>query len=141
MVGAASAIKLVRSIFMKGVASLMIEMLQAADAYGVTDEVIASVGKSMDKVAFASHLDWLVTGTAVHCSRRAAELKGSAAMQEEAGLSGEMTLAAKRCHEALEKYDFAARYVDSEPEGWKEIIQYIRVCRGSEDVGIRSCGD
>lgn len=30
--GAASAIKLVRSIYMKGIASLMIEMVEAADA-------------------------------------------------------------------------------------------------------------
>ena len=38
--GAASAIKLVRSIYMKGIASLMIEMLQAADAYDVSEEVV-----------------------------------------------------------------------------------------------------
>lgn len=42
--GAASAIKLVRSIYMKGIAALMIEMLEAANAYGVEDEVIASIG-------------------------------------------------------------------------------------------------
>lgn len=125
--GSASAIKLVRSIFMKGIAVLMIDMLQAADAYGVADEVVASVGKSLDGIAFASHLDRLVTGTALHCTRRAAELKGSVAMQEEAGLNPEMTLAAKHGHEALAKYDFAARYVDSKPAGWQEIIEAIRV--------------
>lgn len=125
--GAASAIKLVRSIYMKGIASLMISMLQAADAYGVADEVVASVGKSMDNIPFTSHLDRLVTGTALHCTRRAAELKGSIAMQEEAGLSPEMTLAAKHGHEALEKYKFATRYVDSKPSGWQEIIEAIRM--------------
>ena len=35
--GTASAIKLIRSIFMKGISALMIETLQAADAYDVTD--------------------------------------------------------------------------------------------------------
>ncbi|WP_368383603.1 NAD(P)-binding domain-containing protein, partial [[Clostridium] symbiosum] len=45
--GAASAIKLVRSIYMKGIASLMIEMLQAADAYDVSEEVVSSIAKSM----------------------------------------------------------------------------------------------
>lgn len=44
--GAASAIKLVRSIYMKGIASLMIEMLQAADAYDVSEEVVSSIAKS-----------------------------------------------------------------------------------------------
>lgn len=125
--GAASAIKLVRSIYMKGTAALMISMLQAADAYGVSEEVVASVSKSMDNIPFTSHLDRLVTGTALHCTRRAAELKGSVAMQEEAGLSPEMTMAAKHAHEALEEYEFAKRYVDSKPSGWKEIIEAIRV--------------
>ena len=125
--GAASAIKLVRSIFMKGIASLMIEMLQAADAYGVSDEVVASVGKSMDGIPFTSHLDRLVTGSALHCTRRAAEMKGSIAMLEEAKLSAEMTAATKHRLEALEPYEFAKRYVDHKPAGWQEIIEAIRV--------------
>lgn len=125
--GSASAIKLVRSIFMKGIASLMIEMLQAADAYGVTEEVVTSVGKSMDNIPFTSHLDRLVTGSALHCTRRAAEMKGSIAMLEEAGLSAEMTTATKHRLEALEPYEFAKTYVDKKPAGYQEIIEAIRV--------------
>jgi 3-hydroxyisobutyrate dehydrogenase-like beta-hydroxyacid dehydrogenase len=125
--GAASAIKLVRSIFMKGIASLMIEMLQGADAYGVTDKVVDSLGASMDHIAFTSHLDRLVTGTALHCTRRAAELKGSIAMLAEAEISPEMTVATKHRLEALEPYEFAKRYVDQKPAGWQEIIEAIRV--------------
>lgn len=125
--GSASAIKLVRSIFMKGIAALMIDTMQAADAYGVSDEIVASLGKSLDGIPFVDHLNRLVTGTALHCTRRAAELKGSVAMQEEAGLNPEMTLASKHGHEALEKYDFAARYIDTKPAGWQEIIEAIRV--------------
>lgn len=125
--GSASAIKLVRSIFMKGIAALMIEMLQAADAHGVADEVVASVGKSLDGIPFTDHLDRLVTGTAIHCVRRAAELKGSIAMLAEDDISPEMTTAAKHRHEALECYEFAKLYVDRKPSGWREIIKAIRV--------------
>lgn len=125
--GSASAIKLVRSIFMKGIAALMIDTMQAADAYGVSEEIVASLSKSLDNIPFQNHLDRLVTGTALHCTRRAAELKGSVAMQEEAGLKPEMALAAKHVHEALAKYEFAARYVDKKPSGWEEIIEAIRV--------------
>lgn len=127
--GAASAIKLVRSIFMKGIAALMIDTMQAADAYDVSDEIVASLSKSLDGIPFVSHLDRIVTGTALHCTRRAAELKGSVAMQEEAGLNPEMTLASKHGHEALEKYEFAKRYVGSKPSGWQEIIEAIRVVK------------
>lgn len=124
--GAASAIKLVRSIYMKGIAALMIEMLQAADAYNVSDEVVASIAKSMDGIPFTSHLDRLVTGSALHCARRAAELKGSIAMLAEVDIASDMTEAAKHRLEALESYDFAERYIDKKPEGWDEIIKTIR---------------
>ena len=73
--GSASAIKLVRSIFMKGIASLMIEMLEGAHAYGVADEVVNSLSKSLDGTPFVSHLNRLVTGTGVHAKRRGHELK------------------------------------------------------------------
>ena len=111
---------------MKGIASLMIEMLQAADAYGVSDEVVASIAKSMDGTPFTSHLDRLVTGTALHCARRAAELKGSIAMLKEAGLTSEMSKAAKRKHEELIPYEFAKQYVEAKPAGWPEIIEKMR---------------
>ena len=124
--GAASAIKLVRSIYMKGIASLMIEMLQAADAYDVSEEVVSSIAKSMDNIPFTSHLDRLVTGTAIHCHRRAAELKGSIAMLEEFGFSSVMTKAAKERMEDMEQFDFAARYVEKKPDGWNEIIQVMK---------------
>lgn len=124
--GDASAIKLVRSIYMKGIAALMIETLQAAEAYGVEEEVVSSISKSMDNIPFTNHLDRLVTSTAIHCRRRADELKGSIAMLKEAGLDDDMAKAAKLRHEKLEPYNFAARYVDNHPKGWKEIINTIK---------------
>ncbi len=124
--GSASAIKLVRSIFMKGIASLMIETMQAADAYDVSEEIVASLSKSLDGIPFAKHLDRLVTGTAIHCTRRAAELKGSIAMLEESHLAPEMATAAKHRHEALAPYKFAEKYVNEKPKGWQDIIEAIR---------------
>lgn len=124
--GSASAIKLVRSIYMKGIASLMIEMVQAADAYGVADEVISSISKSMDDIPFTSHLDRLITGSAIHCHRRAAELKGSIDMLKESGISYAMTEAAKIRLEELEPYKFGERYVEKKPEGWKDIIDVLK---------------
>lgn len=125
--GDASAIKLIRSIYMKGIASLMIEMLQAADAYDVTDEVISSISESMDNTPFISHLDRLVIGSAIHCKRRADELVGSIAMLEEAMLDSSMTHSAKHRLQALEKYEFAKRYIEEKPSSWQEIIDSLRV--------------
>ena len=68
----------------------------------------------------------MVTGTAIHCTRRAAELKGSIAMLEEEGIISEMTVATKHRLEALEPYKFAEKYVASKPQGYQEIIEAIR---------------
>lgn len=124
--GAASAIKLVRSIYMKGIAALMIEMLEAATAYDVEKEVIASLAKSMDGIAFTAHLDRLVKGTGIHCKRRAAELKGSLQLLADRGIASDMTTAAKHRTEALEQYGFAERFVDKAPTGWKDIIDVMQ---------------
>ena len=124
--GAASAIKLVRSIFMKGIATLMIETMQAADAYDVTDEIVASIGKSMDGIPFSQHLDRLIIGSALHAKRRAAEMKGSIAMLEEEKLSSEMTTATKHRLEDLIPYNFAEKYVGSKPKNFSEVIEAIR---------------
>lgn len=124
--GAASAIKLVRSIFMKGIATLMIETMQAADAYDVTDEIVASIGKSMDGIPFSQHLDRLIIGSALHAKRRAAEMKGSIAMLEEEKLSSEMTVATKHRLEDLIPYNFAEKYVGGKPKSFSEVIEAIR---------------
>lgn len=124
--GSASAIKLVRSIYMKGIASLMIEMMQAADAYEVADEVVSSISKSMDQIPFTSHLSRLVTGSAIHCHRRAAELKGSIDMLKESGIESTMTEAAKLRLESLEKYGFAERYIEKSPQSWSDIIDVMK---------------
>ncbi len=99
--GAASAVKLIRSIFMKGIASLMFEMLEGAQEYDVIDEVVESISKSMDGIPFESHLNRLVTGTAVHAARRAAELQGSVQMLADCDIDNVMAIAAKHKHELV----------------------------------------
>ncbi|MDF2677064.1 MAG: Phosphogluconate dehydrogenase, NAD-binding, putative-like protein [Bacillota bacterium] len=123
--GDASAIKLLRSVYMKGIAALMIEMLEGAEANGVSDQVIHSVGESLDGIKFEDHLNRLVTGTAIHAHRRAVELDGSIKMLEESGICYDMTLSAKNRHAMLEPYDFAEKFVQHKPNGWKEILDII----------------
>ena len=123
--GEASAIKLVRSIFMKGTASLMIETMQAAHAYHVTDQVVSSLSKSMDGIPFTSHLNRLIIGTAIHAKRRAAEVKGSVQMLQECALDHSMSSATQRKHELLVPYAFNERYAQSKPSGWSEIIRIL----------------
>lgn len=124
--GAASAIKLMRSVFMKGVASCMYEMLLGAASYNVSAEVIASISRSMDGIPFVEHLDRLVTSTAVHAARRAAELKGSEKMLAECGLDALMSDAARRKHEQIAEYNFLKIFENKKPH-WLDVIELMEL--------------
>lgn len=120
--GDASAIKLIRSIFMKGMASLMIETAQAAMRCDVTEQVAASIGKSMDGISFEEHLTRMIVGTTIHAKRRGAEMKGSVEMCQEVGLPHNITDGTIAWHERVEKYNLAAKYSTDRPKSWREVI-------------------
>lgn len=123
--GDASAIKLIRSIFMKGLAGLMLEMLEASEHYQVSDQVVKSIGNSLDGISFQSHLDRLITGTAIHAKRRAAEIKGSIQLCDEALIKCPMTIASKEKHDLLATYDFPNKFQKVNPKKWQEILSLM----------------
>ncbi len=72
-VGRASAIKMIRSVMVKGIEALTAEMLLASEAAGVTDEVLASLGADA-----AARADYSLDRMLSHGTRRAAEMVESA---------------------------------------------------------------
>lgn len=123
--GDASATKLIRSIYMKGVASLLIEMLEAAKHFKVEDRVTESVIESMDKQSFEATMNRLVTGTAVHSRRRAVELEGTLSMLEAAGLSSVMTKAAKEKLDQLTAHNLKDQLNGQNPKSWEDVIDLL----------------
>jgi 3-hydroxyisobutyrate dehydrogenase-like beta-hydroxyacid dehydrogenase len=125
--GDASAIKLLRSIFMKGIASLMLEMTCAAAAYKVEDEVVASIGKVLDGISFEEHLARILWSTAVHSRRRAFEIKGSVQMCKEGNLPHCVTDGSLLWHTALTSFDKREDYCAHRPNNWREIVSDLGV--------------
>ena len=123
--GAACAIKLVRSIYMKGLEALLLELLEGAEAYGVTEDVLPTVCATMDKDPFREILDRLVTGMAIHCKRRGDEIRGSVEMLREAGIDPWMCEAAAQRHQALEPYGFADRFAGKKPV-WQDVLAVLK---------------
>ena len=91
--GAASGMKLLRSIYMKGHDALFFEMLRAAEKYGIFDEMIRNVGVSLDPFTIAQQADMVFPGLGIHAARRATELEGTVEMLEEAGIDATMSKA------------------------------------------------
>ena len=74
-VGAASSIKIIRSVMVKGLEALSAEMILAAEAAGVRDEVIASLNASWPGTDWAAKADYNLERMMVHGLRRAAEME------------------------------------------------------------------
>ncbi|MBG9784743.1 DUF1932 domain-containing protein [Shouchella lehensis] len=123
--GEASAVKLVRSIFMKGIVGLYVEMLEASETFNVSEKVLTSLEETMDTHTFMNTLNRLVAGSAVHAKRRGIELEGSIEMLKEAGLEATMSTAARDRFEKLANLN--ADIWESAPTNWKDVLSKIHV--------------
>lgn len=99
--GSASIIKLCRSIYMKGLAALSIELEEVCNHYGVKDEVYASLAKSMDNDNFMTYTPRLIKGTKLHCVRRLNEVKECLDLISATQTEGYMTEATRKLYETL----------------------------------------
>jgi 3-hydroxyisobutyrate dehydrogenase-like beta-hydroxyacid dehydrogenase len=90
-VGAASAIKMIRSVMVKGIEALSAECALAADAAGVLDEVIASLDASPPPPGWAERFDYNLDRMLVHGLRRAAEMEEVVATLDALGTGSAMS--------------------------------------------------
>jgi len=73
--GAASSIKMLRSVFMKGMAALLIETLVAAYKLGTHELVVESIKETLGKISPDALIQRLIGGTAIHAGRRVHEME------------------------------------------------------------------
>ena len=86
-IGTASAIKMCRSIMIKGIEALVVESMLAARRFGAEDAVLASLDKTFPHMGWTAELpDYLVSRVAEHGRRRAAEMREVALTLENAGI-------------------------------------------------------
>jgi 3-hydroxyisobutyrate dehydrogenase-like beta-hydroxyacid dehydrogenase len=88
--GEAAARKLLRSVFMKGVAAATIESLEAAGAAGEADWL----RPELDAILGAQLVDRLVDGSRRHAVRRIEEMEAAAALLRELGVEPSVAEAA-----------------------------------------------
>lgn len=90
-IGRASAIKLVRSVMVKGLEALTAEMMLAAHAEGVAGDVLASLDTSEKAIPWAERADYNLDRMLVHGRRRSAEMAEAATMLRDLGIEPSMT--------------------------------------------------
>ena len=102
-IGVASATKLCRSIVIKGLEAIMIDLNLAADGAGVKPAVLASLVASYPGMPWADIADYMPPRVARHGVRRAAEMREAARMMREMGLNGDFSDAIAARHESYAK--------------------------------------
>lgn len=95
--GMASAVKMCRSVIIKGLEAIVIESLFAARKYGAEEKVLESLAASFPAMGWEDHLpDYLISRVAEHGRRRAVEMREVAQTLQHVGIEPVMALATSR---------------------------------------------
>lgn len=89
-VGAAAAIKMVRSVMIKGMEALTLECFLAAARAGVEEQIIATLSKTFPTLDWPKIVGYNLERMASHGVRRAAEMKEVADTLRELGIEPHM---------------------------------------------------
>ena len=88
--GVASAIKMCRSVIIKGIEALFVESLLCARAHGVERPVLDSLGETFPGIDWQKQASYFWSRVAKHGKRRAEEMREAAAMVDDDGFSPSM---------------------------------------------------
>ncbi|OZI60549.1 NAD(P)-dependent oxidoreductase [Bordetella genomosp. 11] len=125
-IGLASAIKLCRSIMIKGMEAMCVQSMLAARHFGVDDRVLASMAASFPSVGWDDGYEaYLIGRVTEHGQRRSEEMREAAAMLTEIGMNPELATAIADIQEALARKG-ASLHAELDAKGrlprWRELL-------------------
>lgn len=123
--GGSSAIKMFRSIFMKGLTQLLIESLSASAKFGVMETIVDSLTESIKDKSIDDLANQLIPRTVVHAERRVSEMKEVIATLEEMGMDCSMSRSTKEKLEIISCSDEAKELGGIPPIDYKEAIRIL----------------
>ena len=118
--GGASAIKMLKSVVMKGLPQLMFESFEGAHRYGVLDILVESLGSSLEGKSIKKLADTFIARTLIHAARRSAEMKDVQSTLEALDMDASMVKA------TIEKLDGMAA------QDWRSLLG-----EGGSDLGYQ----
>ena len=93
-IGMANAIKICRSVMIKGLEAVTVECFSLARLYGVEKQIMATLAESFPTLDLEEFAGYRIGRPVEHGSRRAAEMRETADAVAESGLAPLMTSAA-----------------------------------------------
>ncbi len=127
-IGVASAVKMCRSVMIKGMEALAVECLFAARRYGAAEAVLASLDATYPQMGWRDKLpDYLVSRVAEHGRRRAAEMREVADSLRDVGIDPLMAEATGRRQDRLvdAMMEENLRYKGITPFSWIALAEML----------------
>jgi 3-hydroxyisobutyrate dehydrogenase-like beta-hydroxyacid dehydrogenase len=128
-IGVASAVKMCRSIVIKGLEALTLECMLAARQFGAEREVLASLNGTFPSMGWTGKLpDYLISRVAEHGRRRAAEMREVARTLEDVDVDPVMALATAARQDWLidamsaKGLSYASR---GSPFSWRDLVDEL----------------
>jgi 3-hydroxyisobutyrate dehydrogenase len=125
-VGTAAAVKMCRSIVVKGLEALLVECVLAASRFGAEEHVFASLDESFPGLRWKGLADYMTGRAMVHGERRAREMEEVAETLLAIGVDPIMAEATARRQEWCGKLNLRSRFGPEGPATYAEALAAIR---------------
>jgi 3-hydroxyisobutyrate dehydrogenase-like beta-hydroxyacid dehydrogenase len=125
-IGAAAAVKMCRSIIVKGLEALMCECVIAASRFEADRHVFASLNESFPGIDWMALADYMVGRVVVHGERRAREMEEVAETLRAIGVEPIMAEAAARRQDWSARLELRSHFGPEGPKTYREVLDVIR---------------
>lgn len=133
-IGTAAAVKMCRSIVVKGLEALLAECVLGSSAYGATAHVWASLQESYPGIDWEKLADYNLNRLVVHGERRAREMEEVAETLREAGVDPIMAEATARRHDWGAKLGLKEQFPPEGPKTAADVLQALTTTRRETPV-------
>lgn len=125
-VGSAAAVKMCRSVVVKGLEAVLLECVLAATRYEADHRVFDSLGESFPGIDWAGLASYMTSRVALHGERRAQEMREVARALDAIGVEPIMTLAAARRQQWCADLHLERGFPTGPPGDYTEIAKSIQ---------------
>jgi 3-hydroxyisobutyrate dehydrogenase-like beta-hydroxyacid dehydrogenase len=124
-IGSAAAVKMCRSVVVKGLEALMCECVLAASQFDADEHVFASLNESFPGIDWKKLADYMVGRVVVHGERRAREMEEVAETLRAIGVEPIMAEAAARRQDWSAELDLRSHFGPDGPPTYRAVLDVI----------------
>ena len=128
-VGSAAAVKMCRSLVVKGLEALLFECVMAATAFDADGLVFASLQETWPGIDWKKLADYTIGRVVVHGERRAAEMEEVAETLKAIGIDPVMAEATARRQYSSAQMDLRSHFGPDGPKTYQEVVDVIAQLR------------